>query len=148
MDASSGGLESEVVHWKDWIFLESRRRFVLDTCNKSDPSASTNKLSHRCAIVFLIIDETLHARVSDPNPEMSEFTFAPAPSPGKLWSAESEEDWAICRAGYLQADAVHGVLRNRDLIALKECVGDHRDRWYASADSFGLLVTMVADMIF
>ena len=79
---------------------------------------------------------------------MPEFPLVPAPSPGTLWGAENEVDWAVGYARHLRANATHGMLRNGDLIALKESVGDQHDRWYAYADSFGLLVTLVADLIF
>ncbi|KAM5375402.1 hypothetical protein ACJZ2D_005963 [Fusarium nematophilum] len=107
MAVGSDELDGGMILWKDWVFFESRRR---------------------CATVFLIIDGILHARISDPSPAMPEFTFAPAPSPGTLWGAESEVDWAVSYAGHLRANATHGMLRNGDLVALKESVGDQHDR--------------------
>lgn len=64
-----------------------------------------------------------------------------------LWHAENEMDWAVDYAEYLHKNAVHGMLRNGDLVELKEAAGKQHDRWYAYADSFGLLVTLVANMI-
>lgn len=78
---------------------------------------------------------------------MPEYTFAPAPSPRELWGAENELDWAAGYAGHLRANATHGMLRNGDLVALKEAAGEQHDRWYAYADSFGVLVTLAANLI-
>jgi len=78
---------------------------------------------------------------------MPEYTFAPAPSPRALWDAENERDWAVGYAGHLNTNATCGMLKNRDLVALREAAGEHDDRWYAYADSFGLLVTLVANLV-
>lgn len=45
-------------------------------------------------------------------------------------------------------NARHGIIRNKDLVDLKKAIGDQHDRWYTYADSFDLLVTLVADLIF
>ncbi|KAH8894457.1 hypothetical protein GQ53DRAFT_820847 [Thozetella sp. PMI_491] len=123
---SSDELKGGMIPWKDWVFFESRRR---------------------AATVFLIIDSILHARVSDPPPTMPEYAFAPAPSPLALWNAENELDWALCYADHLNVNAMHGMLKNGDLVALKEAAGEQHDRWYAYADSFGILVTLAANLI-
>jgi hypothetical protein len=78
---------------------------------------------------------------------MPEYSCSPAPSPMTLWRAENELDWGIDYAEYLHKNASHGMLRNGDLVELKEAAGQQHDRWYAYADSFGLLVTLVANMI-
>ncbi|RYP11254.1 hypothetical protein DL765_007834 [Monosporascus sp. GIB2] len=126
MLVSSPELHGEMIPWDDWIFFESRRR---------------------SATVILIIDGILHARISEPGPAMPEYAFAPAPSPRALWDAENELDWAAGYAGHLHANAMHGMLKNRDLVALKEAAGEQDGRWYAYADSFGLLVTLAANLI-
>jgi len=64
-----------------------------------------------------------------------------------LWHAENEVDWTVDYAEYLHKNAMHGMLRNADLVGLKEAAGEQHDRWYAYADSFGLLVTLAANMI-
>lgn len=79
---------------------------------------------------------------------MPEFSCFPAPSPGTLWRAQNESDWTSSYGKYLDANAEHGMLKNGDLIALKNSVGGQHDRWYGHADSFGILVTLVADIIF
>lgn len=63
-----------------------------------------------------------------------------------LWHAENETDWTVDYAEYLNKNAVHGMLRNGDLVELKEATGKQHDRWYAYADSFGLLVTLTANI--
>ena len=78
---------------------------------------------------------------------MPEYSIAPAPSPRALWDAQNERDWTTGYAGHLHANAMHGMLRNGDLVTLKEANGEQHDRWYAYADSFGLLVTIAADLI-
>lgn len=78
---------------------------------------------------------------------MPEYSSSPAPSPLKLWHADTELDWAVDYAEYLHGNAMHGMLRNSDLTELKESSGKQHNRWYAYADSFGLLVTLAANMI-
>lgn len=64
-----------------------------------------------------------------------------------LWHAENETDWAVDYVEYLHKNAIHGMFKNGDLAELKESAGKQHDRWYDYADSFGLLVTLAADMI-
>lgn len=101
----------------------------------------------RSATVILIVDSILHVRIAEAPKAMPDYPSAPAPSPRALWDAESELDWAVGYAGHLDANARHGMLRNGDLVALKEEAGDQNDRWYEYADSFGLLVTLAARLI-
>ncbi|KAF2097853.1 hypothetical protein NA57DRAFT_57031 [Rhizodiscina lignyota] len=89
----------------------------------------------------------MDAPITAPSPAMPEYSCSPAPSPMTLWNAENEMDWAVDYAEYLHKNAVHGMLKNGDLVELKEAAGKQHDRWYAYADSFGLLVTLVANMI-
>jgi hypothetical protein len=65
----------------------------------------------------------------------------------KLWQAENETDWAVDYTEYQYQNAVHGMLKISDLVQLKERSGRQNDRWYAYADSLGLLVTLAADLI-
>ncbi|CAJ2505222.1 Uu.00g126160.m01.CDS01 [Anthostomella pinea] len=119
-------MAGRMMTWKDWVFSESRRR---------------------TATAFIIIDGILHTQITNPPPTMPEYSSSPAPSPTQLWQAENEMDWAAGYAEYLHANAVHGMLKNGDLVKLKEEAGGQHDRWYAYADSFGLLVTLAANMI-
>lgn len=64
-----------------------------------------------------------------------------------LWNSENEMDWAVGYKDYLHKNATHGMLKNCDLVQLKAAAGKQDDRWYAYADSFGLLVTLTANMI-
>ncbi|ROW13655.1 hypothetical protein VPNG_04586 [Cytospora leucostoma] len=89
----------------------------------------------------------LHAQITTPSSAMPEYSSSPAPSPMKLWHAKNEFDWAVDYAEYLHENTMHGMLRNGDLTELKETGGKQHDRWYAYADSFGLLVTLAAKMI-
>ncbi|KAH7030652.1 uncharacterized protein B0I36DRAFT_322182 [Microdochium trichocladiopsis] len=155
----------QMMSWKDWAFYESRRR---------------------TSTALAIINAVLHARITPRSARMPEYAVSPAPSPSKLWNADNEKDWEADYAEYLHSNALHGMLRNCDLVELKkeaaaeaadaaEGVGgageeevsssgglrdwelskrvrrdrrqEKHDRWYAYADSFGLLVTLAADMI-
>lgn len=84
-----------------------------------------------------------------PPSAIPEYANLPAPSPKTMWNAENETDWTACYADYLHRNSLHGMLKNCDLIELKEVAGkreqDHR--WYGYADSFGLLVTLAANII-
>jgi hypothetical protein len=122
---SSSELNGEMMPWNDWVFFESRRR---------------------CTTVVLILDSIVQARVTGHSPRRCDYDTAPAPSPRALWDAESEGDWARDYAGHLRANADQGMVQNRDLIGLREATSQH-DRWYAYADSFGLLVTLVSNLI-
>lgn len=64
-----------------------------------------------------------------------------------MWRAENEFDWTVDYTEYLHKNMMYGMLRNGDLVKLRETAGSHHDRWYAYADSFGLLVTLVANII-
>lgn len=119
-------LTGQMIPWKDWVFLESRRR---------------------TATTVLIINSIIHAQITTPSQAMPEYSYSPAPSPITVWRAENEFDWTVDYAEYLHRNIMHGMLRNGDLVELKEAAGSHHDRWYAYADSFGLLVTLVANMI-
>jgi hypothetical protein len=114
-----------MMSWNDWVFVESRRR---------------------CSTVVLILDSIVQARLTDKKPCMVGYDVAPAPSPRALWDAESEGDWIVGYAGHLKANSDKGIIKNKDLVWLRETNGQD-DRWYAYADSFGLLVTLVANLI-
>jgi hypothetical protein len=101
----------------------------------------------RTATAVLIINSIIHAQITPRSQAMPEYSRSPAPSPIAMWRAENEFDWTFDYAEYLHKNSVHGMLRNGDLVELKEAAGSHHDRWYAYADSFGLLVTLVANMI-
>ncbi|KXJ85731.1 hypothetical protein Micbo1qcDRAFT_209783 [Microdochium bolleyi] len=157
----------QMVSWKDWAFYESRRR---------------------TATAVSIINAVLHAQIAPVSRNMPEYAVSPAPSPSKLWNADSEKAWESDYAEYLHGNALHGMLRNCDLVDLKKEADayddaeeeeedefgsgsgggnglgqdwekiskrvwrdrrrEKHDRWYAYADSFGLLVTLAADMIY
>lgn len=101
----------------------------------------------RTATAVLIINSIIYAQITSPSQAMPEYPLSPAPSPIKMWRAETEFDWTVDYAEYLHGNIMHGMLRNVDLVELKEAAGSRHDRWYAYADSFGLLVTLVANMI-
>jgi hypothetical protein len=101
----------------------------------------------RTATAVLIINSIIHAQIMTPPQAMPEYSHSPAPSPITMWCAENEFDWTVDYAEYLHRNTTHGMLRNGDLAELKEGTGSHHNRWYAYADSFGLLVTLVANMI-
>lgn len=75
--------------------------------------------------------------------------MAPVPASKLLWRAESEMEWEE-QLG--KESAVHGILRNGDLVKLKNGVEEeHRrhaewDGWYAGTDELGFLVVLVADL--
>jgi hypothetical protein len=101
----------------------------------------------RAATAVLIINSIIHAQITTPSQAMPEYPYSPAPSPITMWRAENEFDWTVDYTEYLRKNMMYGMLRNGDLVKLKEAAGSHHDRWYAYADSFGLLVTLVANMI-
>ncbi|RYP69138.1 hypothetical protein DL771_006232 [Monosporascus sp. 5C6A] len=104
---SSDELKGRMIPWKDWVFFESRRR---------------------TATAVLIINSIVHAQIRTPSPVMPEYSYSPAPSPMTLWHAENETDWAVDYAEYLHKNAMHGMLKNGDLVELKEAAGKQHDR--------------------
>jgi hypothetical protein len=101
----------------------------------------------RTATAVLIINSIIHAQIVTPSQTMPEYSHLPAPSPITLWHADNEMDWTTNYTEYLHTNTMHGMLKNGDLVQLKEATGKQHDRWYAHADSFGLLVTLVANMM-
>jgi len=101
----------------------------------------------RTATAVLIINSIIHAQITAPPQTMPEYSRSPAPSPMTMWHAEDEIKWTIDYTEYLHKNAMHGMLEIGDLVELKEAAGKQPDRWYAYADSFGLLVTLVANLI-
>jgi hypothetical protein len=101
----------------------------------------------RTATAVLIINSIIHAQIMTPLQAMPEYSRSPAPSPTTMWHAENETNWTIDYTEYLHKNAMHGMLEIGDLVELKEVAGTQPDRWYAYADSFGLLVTLVANLI-
>lgn len=101
----------------------------------------------RTATTVLIINSIVNAHIVTNAAHMPEYSCSPAPSPMMLWHAENEMDWAVDYAEHLHKNAAHGILRNGDLVEMKEASGKEHDSWYAYADSFGLLVTLVANMV-
>ncbi|RYP48886.1 hypothetical protein DL768_005310 [Monosporascus sp. mg162] len=104
---SSDELKGQMILWKDWVFFESRRR---------------------TATAVLIINSIVHVQIKTPSPVMPEYSYSPAPSPMTLWHAENETDWAVDYAEYLHKNAMHGMLKNGDLVELKEAAGKQHDR--------------------
>jgi hypothetical protein len=96
---------------------------------------------------MLIIQSILHAQITSPSPAMPDFSYSPAPAPMAMWHAKNEIDWAAGYAEHTHNNVMHGMIRIGDLVELKEAAGKQHDRWYAHADSFGLLVTLASDMI-
>jgi hypothetical protein len=98
------------------------------------------------ATAMLIINRIVHAQITPIPLTMPEYPYSPAPSPKGLWNAGNETDWSVDYAEYLHRNAMHGMLKNGDLVRLKEAAGEQHDRWYAHADSFGLLVTLASSV--
>jgi hypothetical protein len=74
--------------------------------------------------------------------------MAPVPASKLLWRAETETEW---EEQWEKENAMHGILRNGDLVKLKNSVEENRrhsewDRWYAGTDELGLLVVLAADL--
>ena len=78
---------------------------------------------------------------------MPEYSESPAPSPKTLWDAQNELDWITRYSDHVHENVISGILKNGDLVEMKSGTSERHDRWYAHADSFGLLVTLAADLI-
>jgi hypothetical protein len=84
-----------------------------------------------------------------PCPPPEDYAIAPVPASKLLWRAESKMEW---EEQWEKENAMHGILRNGDLVKLKNGVEEeHRryaewDRWYAGTDELGFLVVLAADL--
>ena len=101
----------------------------------------------RTTTAVFIINGIIHAQITTPPSTMPEYSHSPAPSPMTMWHAENEANWTVDYTEYLRKNAIHGMLEIGDLVEMKEAAGKQPDRWYAYADSFGLLATLVANLI-
>jgi hypothetical protein len=129
--------------WQDWVFSESKRRY--------EPSLvsdywGTN--SERTVIVFRIISFLFNIDVNLPCPPLQDYAMAPVPASKLLWRAKTEIEW---EEQWEKENAIHGILRNGELVKLKNGVEEeHRrhaewDRWYAGTDELGILAVLAAD---
>jgi hypothetical protein len=74
--------------------------------------------------------------------------MAPVPASKLLWRAKTEIEW---EEQWEKENAIHGILRNGELVKLKNGVEEeHRrhaewDWWYAGIDELGILAVLAAD---
>lgn len=124
---SSAEIEGRRPGWKEWVFVESRRRTVTVLF-----------------ILFLLFD------IKPENRDKSKIGLSVLPLPAQkcLWEAKTESEWAEKYDEMLKTRDGRGYLRYEDLMALGKGRGGDRmndlNEWMVSGDMFGVLVNMAA----
>lgn len=117
--------------WRDWIVAESKRRLTA--------------LSH---VLFRLV----HVELKMPCAELDQYAFTILPASKQLWRALDEQSWEREWTNEVGDSPFHSVLRNGDLVNLKNGVEEQHqrkadwDRWYAGADEFGILAILSVDL--
>ncbi|KAI0380885.1 hypothetical protein F5Y04DRAFT_93670 [Hypomontagnella monticulosa] len=118
------------VTWEEWIHIESRRR---------------------CAITWFLLSRVMDLRFGVMCPSVSNYRALPLPSPGVLWSARTRAEWEAHREVHFQARST-SLRTFGDLIEARSApsgseLGRELDRWHASCDKLGLLLTLATTMV-
>jgi hypothetical protein len=113
---------------------------------------ATDKLTYifRTVHVFRIANLLFNINIDVSCPDIPEFIVAPLPAGKTLWRANNADDWAREWEKQVEETVFHGILRNGDLVKLKNGINHHKqanwDRWYASADELGILAVLSASL--
>jgi len=128
---TTGEIAGQRPLWRDWILAESKRRLTA--------------LGH---ILFRLV----YIEPKLPCPELEQFAFSILPASKQLWRALDEQSWEREWTKEVRDSPFHSVLRNGDLVNLKNGVEEQHqrkadwDRWYAGADEFGILAILSVDL--
>jgi hypothetical protein len=81
-------------------------------------------------------------------PPFPQFAVAPLPASKLLWRAKSVDEWQREWEKEVSETSIHGILRNGDLVKLKNGIHEPNfrkaewSRWYAGADELGMLAVL------
>ncbi|KAF2803588.1 uncharacterized protein BDZ99DRAFT_399578 [Mytilinidion resinicola] len=123
---------SEQQAWQDWVFYESRRRFVV------------------IARMLNMLVEMGQAVTCSSLPG---FALVPLPSKKVLWEAPNEEVWQKEFESTLRAREIFGVTTEGRLVRLMQdmsgitATNAEWEDWYAGSDGFGSLVMLAASLL-
>ncbi|KAI2778174.1 hypothetical protein F4815DRAFT_478245 [Daldinia loculata] len=118
------------VTWEEWVYTESRRR---------------------CAVTWFLLSRVIDLKFGVMCPSISNYRALPLPSPDSLWSARTRAQWETARVIHLERNK--SSLRTfGDLIDARSSPhnsdrGQELNRWYASCDKLGLLLTLATTMV-
>ncbi|KAF2497815.1 hypothetical protein BU16DRAFT_559543 [Lophium mytilinum] len=118
--------------WHDWVFYESRRRFIIIA-----------------RILNLLVDMGHSLTCSS----LPGFILVPLPSKKVLWEAPNEEVWQKEFETTLRAREIFGVTTEGRLVRLVQemnritATNAEWEEWYAGSDGFGSLVMLAASLL-
>lgn len=144
-EASSGDGQ----HWKEWIFHESRRRFVP----LAKWSHMTNKKVRSFVTIVRILNIFIDIDCAVRSPALTGFAIFPLPAKKVLWEAPNAAAWRVEFAEGLRQRELFGLATDGRLMKLRCDLGmmdvtatDWED-WYASMDEFGTLIMIAASLL-
>ncbi|KAI0844596.1 hypothetical protein F5Y00DRAFT_255898 [Daldinia vernicosa] len=122
--------DNPTVTWEEWVYTESRRR---------------------CAVTWFLLSRVIDVKFGVMCPSISNYRALPLPSPDSLWSARTQAQWEAARVLYLERN--NSSLRTfGDLVDARSSPhnsdrGQELNRWHASCDKLGLLLTLATTMV-
>jgi hypothetical protein len=85
-------------------------------------------------------------------PHLPNFALSPLPANKLLWRAKDAEEWELEWANVVKETSIHGILKNGDLVKLKDSFQEPNfrkvdwDNWYSGADELGILAVLSANL--
>ncbi|KAI1372802.1 hypothetical protein F4677DRAFT_241831 [Hypoxylon crocopeplum] len=123
-------LDNPNVTWEAWIYAEARRR---------------------SALTWFLLSRVMDLKFGVLCSSVINCRQLPLPSPGSVWNARTRAEWEACRNMWRRVG--NTSLRTfGDLIEARSCPpdseqGQELNRWYASCDKLGLLLTLATTMV-
>jgi len=125
-------ITSDPRSWHEWVFQESRLRFV---------------------IVARIVNMLVDMNQALPCSQLPGFALVPLPSKKVLWEAASEESWKKEFDSTLKMREIFGMTTEGQLVRLVLGSGGitatmaEWEEWYAGEDGFGSLIMLAASLL-
>ncbi|KAI1763279.1 hypothetical protein GGR53DRAFT_371436 [Hypoxylon sp. FL1150] len=116
--------------WEEWLHKETRRR---------------------CAVTWFLLSRFMDLKFGVTCPSITNCRTLPLPSPASLWGARSRSEWVASRRFY--SDRSKDSLKTfGDLLDARSSPPDsdrgrQLDRWHATCDKLGLLLTLATTLV-
>ncbi|KAL7625849.1 hypothetical protein AAE478_005072 [Parahypoxylon ruwenzoriense] len=121
-------LENPSVTWEEWVHAETRRR---------------------CAIIWFLLSRVIDLKFGVLCSSITSCRSLPLPSPGSLWSARTRTEWESFRKMHCREPSLRtfgDLIEARSYPSNSER-GRKLNKWHASCDKLGLLLTLATSMI-